>query len=174
MSMSVKEWANAFGFTKEDLVTQYEVAVYELVEFCESMSDKDLREVFDAVADFHWMTQMVYILSNGERDLDVAMERVVATADKQFGVISKYLSLASQDVLESNYSKLCSSKDALNKTISKYEAMGVLVESEKIGDYWVVRSAANQCVDGKDYGYRKALKSVEFFEPKFSFIKDLL
>lgn len=169
---TIPAWADAFGFTRDDLLTQYEVAVYESVEMIEAMTEKSLRQAFDAVCDFDWMHNMVVHLSNGERSLEAANERILKAAVTQFGaVILKHLEQAKKDVLDSNFSKLCPNENERDQTIKKYEAMGLEVESELIGDFWVVRSAKSQVdANGKDYGYRKALKAVGFFEPKFEFL----
>lgn len=175
MKKTIPIWSDAFGFTKDDLLTQYEVAVYEAVEMVEAMANKSLREAFDAVCDFNWMHNMVVHLSNGERSLEAANNRILKSAIKQFGpVILEYIEQAKEDVLNSNFSKLCLAEGERDQTIKKYESMGLEVESELIGDFWVVRSAKNQVdANGKDYGYRKALKAVGFFDPKFEFLKEI-
>lgn len=176
MKKTVPIWSDAFGFTQDDLLTQYEVAFYEAVEMIEAMAGKSLRQAFDAVFDIDWMHQMVVHLSAGERSLEAGRQRVLEAAVRQFGpVIMEHYEQAKQDVLESNFSKLCPSVDDRNQTIEKYERMGLVVEAECIGEFWVVRSAQNQVdCNNKDYGYRKALKSVSFHEPKFAFLEPYL
>lgn len=172
LKKTIPLWADAFGLTREDLLTQYEVAFYEAVEATEAMVEKSLKEAFDAVCDVHWMDGMIKHLSNGERTIEAGVNRVLDAAVKQFGpVITEHLEQAKQDVLDSNFSKLCLTEENLNATIAKYEAMGLEVESQNMGGFWVVRSAKNQVgSDGKDYGHRKALKSVSFHEPEFAFL----
>jgi metal-sulfur cluster biosynthetic enzyme len=173
MKKTIPMWAKAFGFNESDLTTQLEVAVYEAVEAIEAVEKMDIRQGFDAVCDFDWMNEMVKHLSDEGRSLEGANKRLLDAVDSRFGgVIRTHLHQAKYDVLESNFSKLCSTEDYLKETIEKYRNLGIETESEKIGGFWVVRSSKNQTdANNKDYGYRKALKSVEFFEPEFSFLK---
>jgi hypothetical protein len=174
MEKTIPNWADACGLKQEDLLTQYEVAVFEACEIIEAIAEKDLVEVLDGISDLSWMSEMVQHLSNGERSLELAVRRVIAAAEKSFGSsIRENLQKSHEAVLKSNYSKFCTSKKQLEETIAKYQSpnIGIDVEFERIGDVFVVRSAKNQTGhDNKDYGQRKILKSTGYFEPDYSFL----
>ncbi len=73
-------------------------------------------------------------------------------------------------VYESNMSKFDTDLETAKQGIAKYEAAGIAVrlqENDVEGTtYFVIKSAKDQIVGGKDYPEGKFLKSVLFFEPK--------
>lgn len=83
--------------------------------------------------------------------------------DHNFNML--YVDMAFKEVMLSNLSKFCSTQCEADDTISSYRAHGVDTFYIKHNDKYVVKSAYNQVVDGKEYPEGKILKSVNWYEP---------
>lgn len=75
-------------------------------------------------------------------------------------------------VFESNLSKFDTDRETAEKGVDMYSSRGVnteIVESTVNGTtYYVIKSSADQVVNGKSYPKGKFLKSINFCEPKFT------
>lgn len=124
------------------------------------------------------------LLEVGEEEWRISHEhiqpyiRLVANMYALSGVLHLPLFDDQWAVYESNMSKFDTDLETAKQGIAKYEAAGIAVrlqENDVEGTtYFVIKSAKDQIVGGKDYPEGKFLKSVLFFEPKLLEIDDQL
>lgn len=172
-ALTTEKWADIAGLTKEDLLTQMDVAIEEAIEALESVVSPNLRLAIDAAVDFNWMADMAQHLSKGGVDLSERKDRVISALVKCHGEdILKYFDAAKEDVLKSNFSKFCDNKEDVDATIEKYNAIGIKVTVVSNMDLWAFKSSDSQTdCNGKYYPKNKVLKAIGYFEPEFNFLE---
>ncbi len=143
----------------------------ELTEAAESGSDEQLIEFAKKLRDTALDTfAKAYDRGRTEGDLDELRDacsdmRVVMGNLIHFAGIQDKFNEDFNEVMDSNFSKFCSTEEQANESVKAYangthpNKMGDVIECyyEKVGEYWIIKRKKDN----------KVLKSVGFVEPNF-------
>lgn len=168
MDQTIEKWVDTAGLTQDDILTQFTVLSSEIIETMEGIVTKNRSEILDGLSDTHWMVTVVKYLTNNKFDLMDQYRECIALAKQYDDSISdEEIKTYQEAVLKSNFSKFCKTKKEVEKTVDKYNKIGVEVKGVKVGGLYVIRSIKDQSgSDKKSYPKNKILKSIDYKEPR--------
>lgn len=173
-NMSVAQWASICNIPQEQFLGQVKVLVQELTEILDGVVKKNPQEVMDGVTDVDWMFDMVNaLLDKGLNsvlgNVDFASERdelhrIIESVYP--GLMEQYFEDFKTSVLESNYSKFCTTEEDAGKSVLMYSSMGVEAKIRPSMGYYVIYSVKDQVgSDGVSYSKDKILKGINYKKP---------
>jgi predicted HAD superfamily Cof-like phosphohydrolase len=146
---AVAQLNEAFGNTEvgwdwERLQRQFHLIAEEFKESHDAIEARDKKEVVDGCCDL--LVTVYGLLHLAGVDADAAMRRVSA----------------------SNFSKLCTTAEVVEKTLKHYANLGVSVSPQgELPKAYVVVTEDCHDISGKFYPAKKFLKSVNWKAPSF-------
>lgn len=173
---TIPQWGQTAGLTTLDLLSQVEVAFSEAVELAIGLMERDPQEIMDGLVDIDWMVNITESLSLdpmvgmyvGQFNLRPHLEQLIEKVQIHYpGLVEMYFEDFKQAVLESNFSKFCTTEEDAQASVAKYLEIGVTTFYVFVDGLYVIRSSADQTgTDGVVYGYNKILKGVDYVKPK--------
>lgn len=169
--LSVAQWAVIAGLNVSDemIAGQINVGFEELTEIITGLCEKNFQEIVDGVVDSYWMKEVVNQITEGKVNFDKPFAAAYSAVEKKYpGLLEAYFKPFLASVLESNYSKFCTSELQVEATIVQFADIGVKVyATNTVEGYWCIHSCEDQHgTDGVFYPAHKVMKGVNFFKPK--------
>lgn len=160
------------NFRPTNIVEDYDYKDPEHFKKLTDFLNHSLDEVVDGLADVDWMVTLIKHL-DPNIDLTYIYTRLFAKMERWLGMgegefnLAESVEVRKQRVLNSNYSKFCTTEEEVERSVKKYQDIGVEVKAIQNLGYYVLKSKASQHgSDGKDYPKNKIVKGILFVDPK--------